>query len=117
MSAAAGATRRGLICLPDPDGRAMALPAEPDGAQIVPERPKWRRPLLLTNGSDHIESELVEHMSLDRLGLLADQVNLAVRTATMVKTDDVTVGWRPGVGAYAKKRTKRTRHGQEEPAR
>ena len=94
----------------------MALPAVPDGAQVVPERPQ-RRPLLLTNGSDDIESELVEHRFLGRLGLLADQVNLAVRTATMVKADDVTVGGRSGVGAYAKKRTKRTRQGQEEAAR
>jgi hypothetical protein len=117
MSVAAGATRRALICQHDPDSPPMALPAVPDDAQILPKRPERLRRWLLTNLSDHVESELVEHRFLGGLGLLADQVNLTVCAATMVNADDVTVGGGPGVGADAKKRTKRTRHRQEEAAR
>jgi len=42
--------------------------------------------------SDHIEGELVQDMLFGRLGVLANQVNLAVCATTVVKTHDATVG-------------------------
>jgi len=42
--------------------------------------------------SDNIEGELVEHRLLGGLGVLADEIDLAVRATAMVKAHDVTVG-------------------------
>lgn len=62
----------------------MAPPAKRDYCFVWSELPDPPR-------SDHIEGKLVENRRLGGLGILADQIDLAVRTATMIKTHDVTV--------------------------
>jgi hypothetical protein len=85
MSVAAAETQQALICLRDPRDPRMAGPTVFDAGQVLADRQEPVR-------SDHIESKLVENRLLDGLGVFADQVNLAVRTATMVKAHDATVG-------------------------
>ena len=77
MSVAAAATQPVRTFLHDPRRRRMVPPSVDDCGQ--------RR-------SDNIEGELVEHRLLGRLGVLADEIDLAVRATTMVKAHDVTVG-------------------------
>jgi hypothetical protein len=84
MSVAAAGTQQELICLHDHRDRRKALPAVLAAGRVRPDLPEPVR-------SDHIKGELVENGLLGGLGVLADQVNLAMRTATMVKAHDATV--------------------------
>lgn len=89
--------REKLISPQDPRCRPMALPPAADDAHSLTasarsdEAALRPRSAQSTPRSDDVEGELVENGLLGGLGVLADQVNLAVRTAAMVKTHDVTV--------------------------
>lgn len=121
-----------MIHSPIPTGRWSGLPAAWHPAQVLAHSPEPRgeRTALVTSArqvddrssgkpfdSDDIEGEVVQNRLLGRLGILADQVDLTVRATTMVKAHDATVGGRPGVGAYAEKRSKCTGHRKEEATR
>jgi hypothetical protein len=76
---------RPALCPPRPRQRCRCGSV---GTVPAVERRPYQQDL---SRSDHIEGELVENRLLNRLGVLANQVNLAVRTAAVVKTHDVTV--------------------------
>jgi hypothetical protein len=95
MCVAATGTHRTLTSRP---GRRLPQVAPPrvfqasQGPAEPPEQVRSQQVRSEQVRSDQVEGELVENMLLGGLGVLANQVNLAVRTTTMVKAHDVSVG-------------------------
>lgn len=90
MCVAATGTHRTLTSRPGRRLRQVAPPRVLQASQGLAEPPVQVRSGQVR--SDQVEGELVENMLLGGLGVLANQVNLAVRTTTMVKAHDVSVG-------------------------